>query len=297
MAYLGKGGRHYPRFELETSLFYREARLFALAFPEEAEKAATLVAQDPTAHCFERTFAIAILFFVAQTGSRSAKDAMYALTTDRDARISDVALSGVGDTDTEGAHRSLYWSKSKEGSETAFEIASRWLDQGTIAHMKEFLSIPKDALYPQGQWRASAERVLKRLDILASPTWQTDLESILSTTEGESYSGFVWAIQVAKHKDPNWLKPILQNRIRAGIGEAKSTLARLPKESRKAFEEQFISSPQFGNLTRDPYYDDVLVAYSEIGGTLDDLVRGRLQTFGYACDPKERLTELLSENR
>jgi len=48
---------------------------------------------------------------------------------------------------------------------------------------------------------------------------------------------------------------------------------------------------------KDRYLDDVLVTQTEISGSLTDLERRRLRTFGYACEPSERLAELLAGQR
>ena len=44
----------------------------------------------------------------------------------------------------------------------------------------------------------------------------------------------------------------------------------------------------------DRFHDDLLIILGEMGGTLTDLERSRLRTFGYLVDPKERLAELLT---
>ena len=51
------------------------------------------------------------------------------------------------------------------------------------------------------------------------------------------------------------------------------------------------------NLNEDGYYDDVLVAYFEIGGQLNDLERQRLRYYGYDCDPAKKLEEMMEGAR
>jgi hypothetical protein len=75
--------------------------------------------------------------------------------------------------------------------------------------------------------------------------------------------------------------------------EARNALQGRPSPS---FEDQYAVDGGTGTI-QDPCHDDLLVLYAEMGGQFNDLEKRRLREFGYACDPLERLLELMPELR
>ena len=60
----------------------------------------------------------------------------------------------------------------------------------------------------------------------------------------------------------------------------------------KTFEKDFVTA-RFVGLMNEFHFDEMLLAYVDLGGELNDLEKKRLRYAGYACDPKVRLAELM----
>jgi hypothetical protein len=287
-------------FDREVRYGFREGRLLALAFPEVIEEAATVLAGDGSADPMEREYAIYLLSQLILNGSATAKDSLIRLTADPVSYVADSALAGVAGTDREGSHKDLYWSRCRQWNTLAFSVVGRWVDAGTISLMREIVaSVPQGADYPQGACRAMAQDVLQQLGILASPNPDEGLAAIIRREGDPSFSITSWALNVAERRGGDFLKGVLKERLEAGIREAGRVFGALarPGEPAKDLNQEFASSADLGRHARDGMYDDVLLTYWKTGAPLSDLQKARLRTFGYACDPLERLLELMPELR
>jgi len=275
------------RFAIEQRLYYREARLCALAFPQITEQVTTAVALDPSASPVERGFAAWTLSLVATTdhpGSVSA--VLQSLTRDGEPQVRDVALGGLALADKNGQLKSLYWDACRKGSLTGFSLLSQWVDPGTIGEMKAILA--------QQPTNTDAQKVLKRLDILASPQWESDLGVILAESREPDMTSQWWALEICKTRNSKVLMETLRDRLDRGFLAAKKAWEEKGTAEGPSFEQAFVRSAEISKASQDSGFDDVLVAYSEAHGQLKDFEKARLRTFGYACDPKQRLQELLS---
>jgi len=67
------------------------------------------------------------------------------------------------------------------------------------------------------------------------------------------------------------------------------------KYASASFTREF--SNTFSINDTDWYFDDLLLAYKKLGGTLNNLEKERLQTLGYLGDPQKRLAELLASEK
>jgi hypothetical protein len=276
------------RFRVEQNLYYREARLLALAFPDSVEKAATSVALDPNADRLDRNCAIAMMSHLCEVGRTGSMSSLQSLTRDPDSLVADCALASIAVADKEGTRKDLYWDACRRGSLTAFELASLWVDSGTLSEMK--------ILAKNG--RHHAEMVLERLEVLASPQWENHLESLLRDPASYNPRDFDWALAVQYLRKSEAITQLLRDRLDRGYQVA---LTQWRSESghsqQRSFEQEFSSSAEASHRTGDSHYDDILMTYWYAGGKLRDPEAARLHTFGYACDPKERLEELLAEGR
>jgi hypothetical protein len=278
------------RFLIEQGLYYREARLCALAFPEVVERVSSAVALDPSASPVERGFAAWTLSIVSTTAHPGRVAAtLQSLTRDSEPLVRDVALGGLALADKNGQLKSLYWEACRKGSLTGFSVVSQWLDPGTISEMKAILA--------QQPTNTDAQKVLKRMDILASPQWESELGSILDESREPDMTSQWWALEVCKARDSKVLREVLRNRLDRGLQAAKRAWEVKRPANGASFEQAFATSPEISKTTQDSGFDDLLVGFSEAHGQLNDLEKARLRTFGYGCDPKQRLEELLATGK
>jgi hypothetical protein len=278
------------RFLIETSLFYREARLSALAFPQVRERVASAMALDPSASPVERAFAAWTLSMVATTDHPGGVSAiLQSLTQDGEPLVRDVALGGLALSDKNGQLKSLYWEACRKGSLTGFSLVSQWLDPGTISEMKAILA--------QQPTNKDAQRVLQRMDILATPQWEPELGRILEESKDPDMTSQWWALEIFKSRGSKVLMETLRNRLDRGLLEARREWEAEKPTDGASFEKAFATSAEISKTTRDSGFDDLLVGFYEAHGQLNDMERARLRTFGYGCDPKQRLEELLSTGK
>jgi hypothetical protein len=154
---------------------------------------------------------------------------------------------------------------------------------------------------------SSVARGIQRLEILMSPNAAASILAILRNPDHPHPGEEFWALRVAKICRFEGLKDALRERLDYWQAQLKKSEDRVEILRRKWLEgdaprEPFPLAPlaqRFvsGSLSEiaDFVFDDVLVLQSEIGGPLTDLEKARLRHFGYACDPRERLAELLAE--
>jgi len=278
------------RFLIEQSLFYREARLCALAFPQVMERVSSAVALDPSASPVERGFAAWTLSIVATTDHPGGVGAILQfLTRDSEPLVRDVALGGLALSDKNGQLKSLYWEACRKGSLTGFSLVSQWLDSGTISEMKAILA--------QQPTNTDAQKVLKRMDILASAQWESELGMILAESTAPDMTSQWWALEICKTRGSKVLMETLRDRLDRGLQAARKTWEEKRPAGGASFEQAFATSTDISKTTDDPGFDDLLVAFSEAHGQLTDLEKARLRTFGYACDPRKRLEELLTTGK
>ena len=113
-----------------------------------------------------------------------------------------------------------------------------------------------------------------------------------SPREGE------WPLEVAQCMPSPRLMVVLRTYLDTSMNRmSKMHLARDLEPAFQArqlhdFQEKYILHDQIRGVGM--LYDDVLVAQLNLGGPLTEMEKARLRTFGYGCDPKERLLELLA---
>jgi len=149
---------------------------------------------------------------------------------------------------------------------------------------------------PQDYSRERAETVLRRLEILRRPDSDKILTEILlrdpktGSEEREEEEERRWALHAAQFRRLD-LRSALRQRLNRDLDRTMETVAGWPAHSSNpTFEEHYRSYPHL--QPRD--WDECLIAYVECGGVPNSLERKRLAEFGYLCDPKTRLAELLA---
>lgn len=280
------------RFHSEQSLYLREARLAALAYPAETEAVATPIAFDQSLDKrSERYLAIVMLGFVARgTGGSTAMATLQTLLRDSDKGAADTALAAIAGTDIVGARKDLYWEGCRRGSLTAFEISSYWYDSGTISELRSLVA---------NGGNHHAERVLRRMEILSSANWEDTVGTMLRDVQSPLDTDIYWALTIAGQRKSAHFLTEMRARLDLGMLEARKQWSApgegVPRSG--SFDHIYSYKAELDTLMKDRMHDHVLVAYWEAGGQLTAVEKARLRTFGYACDPKQRLTELMTSEK
>lgn len=289
------------RFVDEAATHFREGRLLTLAYPEYMEGLLISRAKDPTLDSESRAYCAALLGLLSKAGRKDAREALIELVKGSDKRVSQAALSELSKTDLKGQYLDLYLGKCRENELVAFEAVPFWIDASVIREMEIIVAKSPGNSYPQCEIRGNAEEALAKIRMLQAPDCDQKLEAILDGSSTKK-DWFPWAVKAAAMRS-----------LTGTLGALGRHLDRVEKSHENpASEEQRALAERLKEIGADranalaqgrspgPYhlnYDDALVAYSELGGELNEIQKRRLYIFGYACNPKQRLEELLSTGK
>ena len=277
------------RFELESMFHFREARLFALVHPDAAEKLASDLAKDVSANDDERKFGFYMLKVLAGQGRSKAEQALYDVASGSNTRLTAWALQYLGEVDDKGRYRSLYLKRCQEFVGTGFHAISYWNDNAAVAILRNLADGPPPKPSPRGESPLAAQVALDRISIIQAPDWEVRVTEILEKKAPDSANLTPWALRIARIRSVPGLRDILRRRM--DIAEQNG---REPKGLfiNHEFEKDFVTA-RFVGVMNEFHFDEMLLAYMELGGELNDLEKKRLRYAGYAVDPKERLAELM----
>jgi len=291
-----RGHARMTASQREYVLHLREARLLSLISPQEVEDIAIGIARDTSKDSIDRLFSIELLKYLSIQGRGNSERVLYNLAFDQDKSISAKALGALYEVDDKGAYRDLYWTKSRQGDELALSMIATWPDPQAKRVCEEVIGKNPGNLSPAYEIRRLAEQGLEQMAVLSSENWPEKLEGILLGSDSEkSIRWFDWALKVAKIRSLPNLGEICRKRISAGqakLFEYERTASVKGVVNPGYAQTQFRNAPQLIE-TEDKRFDDLLIVYFKLGGALSGIERERLQLFGYACDPKVRLAEIL----
>lgn len=262
------------------------------------------MAEDGRRPVWERSFAIRLLGVLFKQKRPGAESALLRLTHAPGEQGPDLALHELLMEDPQQRFMNLYLEKALLGYASAFDGLSLRFDPSVAAFLNPLAQQPD----PQS-WnvRDLAQRALERLEILGAPDWkdrlQRQIEEPEVLAEGDRMP---WAVMAARANALPGLAEMLRRRLDAGLqasrrayevrSRRKNEMSAPSGRSTPTFEEKYVLDGG-GEALIDPSGDDLLILLWEMGGPLHDLERRRLREFGYACDPRERLLELLAADR
>ena len=264
-------GNHRPgRFANEWESGTTDFRLFVLGYPDVAEGWARRAAGNPASPGWERARALQALGYLAEAGRGTAETALADLCRDSDGHFRRYALLWLCRADRRGAHRTLYKESARQGDWGAVEALGFWSDPEACEILEQILS------RPSGIIQGYAKESLTRVEALASEDWHPLAKKAILGEEGRLGSRHSWALRVAKERSAPWLETIL--RLRLDSAGASTLLRLIPPHL--TVEEDGV--------------DDALLALAEIGGTLTVPEQRYLRHYGYGCEPRQRLAEVLA---
>jgi hypothetical protein len=286
------------RFCREEAIGLREGRLIALTHPDLMERIASEYALNPLHPRFERYFMMFMLGYLADSGRSNSKATLVQLANDQDSVTSERALFVLSPADRSGEFRDLYMRKGSGGSVQALKVLSYSADSGLVAFMNENASRSLDGSTLEFRVNECAKTALARYGLLMSPDWQPKLADII--LKGTPYLEVDWAIEAARRNSFPDLAALIRKKLDITTDQMRTLHTRIqdsrdPGSTKVDFDQLY---PSNGWLNGMPlYFDDLLVIQQEIAGKLTELEKARLHTFGYGCDPAQRLEELLSAGK
>ena len=290
-------GLKCPRFSYESRTQVMEGRLLALAYPDIVEGEASRIALDPSRPALERAYATILLGVLAKAGRGGAERCLVQVVAAEDLVPSEYALTQLSDADGTGRHRGIYLQKSMADSAAGVRGLSRWPDAPHGAFLRDLVARSEADPASAGLVFMDAKYALARHELLLASDWQAKLHEALSNVEFRNGNETRWALQAGRIRGLPSMADSLRRRLDDNVRDAKEYYAEKAGRAAGAhFERDFLTQGTVEGIA-DLYHDDLLVALSELGAPLSDLEKKRLRRFGYACDPGERLAELLAEKR
>ena len=132
---------------------------------------------------------------------------------------------------------------------------------------------------PPGAIREDIRLALSWHEAVSSGTWEDRARKAILEDLGEADQGdFPWTLAIRMERCPAWLESIPRKRL---DGEWKKA----QRITWRPFHEVMS-----GRL------DDALLALAEVGAALEDRETGYLRRFGYCCEPRKYLIEMLQPN-
>ncbi len=175
---------------------------------------------------------------------------------------------------------------AREGEYSGIEALSLWPDSEALEISKSWVSRRAEIDTRVGEAIRYAECVLFRLEAFSSGYWQ---ELAKKTIEGQecapldkcwiSPHHFDWAVRIALERRAPWLERSLRARI-----------ADILKDGWIRIE-----APSGGDDRSNWEVDQALLALAENGSPLDEKELAYFRYYGYACEPRQRLAEILEE--
>lgn len=287
---LGVDINAHSRFGLEFKVRLTHARLLALVDPERVEAEAAAMAADPTAPG-RRAWGAALLSELALAGRTRSLSLLRSLAENPDPRLSTAAYHRYCRVDVRVEDRPFFETYARRGEPLAVEALSRLPDPAAGALLRE-IHAQAQAAKDRTLLLVSRE-ALDRQAILAAPDAATRVAELLRYNP--SYEELGWAVPVALARPaPAYVQALrdrLDRELRNSRDRFEQEQAAEAAEAR-SFESLYVSNTGSGLMT-DGAYDQALKAYWQLGGRPTELEARRLREFGYACDPAERLRELL----
>ena len=134
--------------------------------------------------------------------------------------------------------------------------------------------------------------------VRGDPRQDSTLAKIISNP-GQDSEASIWAVRVARMRGASNVVDLLRERLSAVEKDAaeheKAVLGGIPADAPE-YRTSFTTALHPLGID-DRHFDELLVIYQGLGGKCSISETLRLRTFGYGCDPQERLAELLAENK
>ena len=155
----------------------------------------------------------------------------------------------------------LLWKLAKRGVAIALDALS-------------YLDDAEDLIDLKGANAPEARRAVERAEAFKYGTWaELARRAILDEKGYRDGRHFLWALRTARDHRAPWLEATLRERMSQGRIEGWIPL----------------------HGVEDDAYDFVLLTLAEIGGSLNKHEKAYLRNYGYGCEPRARLTEVLKE--
>lgn len=275
------------------------ARLLAETDPDEVEREALAIARDKSLSADSRGWGMHVLGLMAAKRQES-RLALRMLAADADVHVRNYSLYALLYAGLFHEESQIFVKAAYDGTDAAFEGLSWNRDPSVVALMMEIKSRPVEKRH--ALMVRSADEVLKRQEILGSQDAQERLASLVGSPEKSELGE--WALRVVSAAPGQRILDSLRKRLDDSLENGRRKRESFVQIARshdvdpgnQRFEELYPTEVT-ATLIPDPSYDLALLIYWRNGGKVSDLEARRLSHFGYGCDPRVRLAELLQETR
>jgi hypothetical protein len=280
------------QLDTQRALHYVEARLFALSYPEAAERLALEVSSSSTSGRDDLILVTRILASLAKQGRKASENGLLKIASSDDPVAVADALELLADIDSAGIQDTIYAAQCQRPLLEAFFAGPYTASIQVKQTLRDIVAAQEGKSVSVTLISAEAREALTRLEILEEEKGRSKIEQILKNTpipdQIRSIDWTPWALAVSRRRNDTSVLPLLRERLDLGETYAGSSLE-IDSAPLKATEHGYAHS------TQDDYYDDVLLTYYALGGKLNKLETTRLTNYGYLGDPKTRLAELSAQ--
>ncbi len=267
----GYCGIRSSRFSNEWDARGTEFRLLVLGYPDLSEDWARRAAENAASPAWERARALYALGILAGAGQRAAETTLLGHCRSLEGPLRSFAILWLAQADRSGRHRESYREWAREGDWAAIEALASWPDPEAVAILRLILGKRVPIIH------GYAAESLTRLEALDSEKWNQLAREAILAEPGRVGSRYSWALRIGRERKASWLESTL--RIRLNSAGASTLLRLIPPHV----------------MVDDDGFDDALLTLAEIGGTLTGPERAYLWHYGYGCEPRQRLAEVLAE--
>ena len=278
------------RFAWDRHRGKRVARLFALGYPNIAGRLASETAGDSSAPFQDRLFSLRVLGALAAERHVLAQRALVRLARDQSHPVSSEAIGLIAANDPSGRYQDLYREAALRGNINAVVALCGSPDTHTESTLRAVHDKWIRNPYPEGAAAYAAKRGLQKLALLSPSDRNGEVAYFIAGFNDPMDRWWTrWALRTARFIRLPRYKELLRER-----------LDRIEDDVRRSYGKDALVPPAHGvprTSSIDSYFDDVLLMYAELGGSLNTSEKRILRHFGYLGSPRERLREILQEER
>jgi hypothetical protein len=282
----------YTGFPSLERMHLTEIRLLALAFPEQSFTLARALLHDPNSDRVDKDFACYALGILLQAGLPEALETLVKATKSGDGQISKKAIETIAEFGSLKRHLDVLLPAAVEGNIPAIQALGHDGSIESVSRLETLVSTLENSPLPEmGYAVMEAQEALENARILGQQEWKALLLDIVVNQGGHKVP---WVLKVMETRTIEGIDVALRDYLRRSEQLEIKFLRDVPGfDQRHNPMDYLVTSIKLSD--HQSYYDDVLLAYSKLGGSLSSLQKARLEHFGMLGDPKELLRIQLSK--
>ncbi len=268
-----------------------EARLFARAYPDLAERLAVDLLEDADLEPELVRFLLQMLSAIANRNSPRLEDLLVDLSEGGGPWPAIDALQLLSAPRRISRHRRLFYEGCVRGDRISFDLLAATSDP-EIVRFLESLNARNPGVGQSAQAISFlCGEALYRIRLLDSPDCERKVAELL---RGDPVSTWYWALGIAEQRFPVLARRALQPRVEEMRKNYGLYLGRSDEEG-GVTEDTFVLHPSPAGVV--DQLEWMLVSYGKAGGEWTAAEARRLAAFGFIGDPEEALLSILRRRR